>query len=134
MWFTLLTQNTAPIHFEHHSAAQTEFGKPLVVETFTLALGTGQSVVDGSQSVFAHLGWDEIGLSHPVFGGDTISSQSQVLAKRQSRSRPTVGLVTGKTTGYNQNGKIVLMCKRSFMVDKRGHAPAIARLTPEEEK
>ncbi len=90
MWFTLLTQNTAPIHFDHHYAAQTEFGKPLVDSTFTLALVTGQSVTDISQNVFANLGWDEVRLPNPVFEGDTIYSQSEVLEKRESRSRPNV--------------------------------------------
>ena len=69
LWFTLLTQNTAPIHFDHHYAAQTAFGKPLVDSTFTLALVTGQSVSDISQNVFANLGWDEVRLPHPVFPG-----------------------------------------------------------------
>lgn len=133
MWFTLLTQNTAPIHFDHHYAAQTEFGKPLVDSTFTLALVTGQSVIDVSQHVFANLGWDEIRLPHPVFEGDTIYSQSEVLAKRESRSRPNVGIVTVKTTGYNQNGEIVITFKRTIMVYKRGYAPTIGRLTPGQE-
>lgn len=131
MWFTLLTQNTAPIHFDHHYAAQTEFGKPLVDSTFTLALVTGQSVADVSQNVFANLGWDEVRLPHPVFEGDTIYSQSEVLATRESRSRPNVGIVTVKTSGYNQEGKIVIMFKRTIMVYKRGHAPQITRLTME---
>src|SRR5690606_33578726 len=75
IWFTLLTQNTAPIHFDAHYAAQTEFRKPLVDSTFTVALVTGQSVTDISQNVFANLGWDEIRLPNPVFEGDTIYSQ-----------------------------------------------------------
>ena len=131
--FTLLTQNTAPIHFDHHYAAQTEFGKPLVDSTFTLALVTGQSVVDISQNVFANLGWDEIRLPHPVFEGDTIYSQSEVLAKRASQSRPNVGIVTVKTSGYNQDGKVVITFQRTIMVYKRGCAPEIKRLTPEKE-
>ncbi len=129
-WFTLLTQNTAPIHFDHHYAAQTEFGKPLVDSTFTLALVTGQSVTDISQNVFANLGWDEVRLPHPVFEGDTIYSQSEVLEKRESRSRPTVGIVTVRTTGYNQRGTVVITFKRTLLVYKRGHAPSIPRLTP----
>jgi itaconyl-CoA hydratase len=128
MWFTLLTQNTAPIHFDHHYAAQTEFGKPLVDSTFTLALVTGQSVADISQNVFANLGWDEVRLPHPVFEGDTIYSQSEVLEKRESRSRPNVGIVTVKTSGYNQDGKVVITFKRTIMVYKRGQAPQIPRL------
>ncbi len=131
IWFTLLTQNTAPIHFDHHYAAQTEFGRPLVDSTFTLALVTGQSVSDISQNVFANLGWDDVRLPHPVFEGDTIYSQSEVLEARESKSRPTVGIVTVRTTGYNQRGETVITFKRTILVYKRGHAPTIPRLTPE---
>ena len=130
IWFTLLTQNTAPIHFDHHYAAQTEFGKPIVDSTFTLALVTGQSVIDISQNVFANLGWDEVRLPQPVFEGDTIYSQTEVLEKRESQSRPHTGIVTVKTTGYNQDGKIVITFKRTIMVYKRGYAPQIVRLIP----
>lgn len=130
MWFTLLTQNTAPIHFDHHYAAQTAFGKPLVDSTFTLALVTGQSVSDVSQNVFANLGWDEVRLPHPVFEGDTIYSQSEVLEARESRSRPDVGVVTVLTTGYNQEGVVVITFKRTLLVYKRGRAPQIPRLSP----
>ena len=133
IWFTLLTQNTAQIHFDHHYAAQTEFGKPLVNSTFTLALVTGQSVTDISQNVMANLGWDEVRLPHPVFEGDTIYSQSEVLAKRESQSRPNVGIVTVKTTGYNQDRTVVITFKRTIMVYKRGHAPRIPHLEPEQE-
>ena len=129
IWFTLLTQNTAPIHFDHHYAAQTEFGRPLVDSTFTLALVTGQSVTDISQNVLANLGWDEVRLPHPVFEGDTIYSQSEVLAKRESQSRPNVGIVTVKTSGYNQEGQVVITFKRTIMVYKRGCAPHIPRPT-----
>jgi acyl dehydratase len=130
IWFTLLTQNTAPIHFDHHYAAQTEFGKPLVDSTFTLALVTGQSVTDISQNVFANLGWDQVRLPNPVFEGDTIYSQSEVLQKRESQSRPNVGIVTVKTTGYNQDSTVVITFERTMLIYKRGHAPHIARLTP----
>lgn len=130
VWFTLLTQNTAPIHFDHHYAAQTAFGRPLVDSTFTLALVTGQSVTDISQNVFANLGWDEVRLPHPVFEGDTIYSQSEVLAARESASRPDVGIVTVRTTGYNQEGVVVIRFQRTIMVYKRGHAPKIPRFGP----
>ena len=130
VWFTLLSQNTAPVHFDHNYAAQTEFGKPLVDSTFTLALVTGQSVTDISQNVFANLGWDEVRLPAPVFEGDTIYSQSEVLEKRDSRSRPNVGIVTVETTGYNQDGRTVITFKRTIMVCRRGHAPKITRITP----
>lgn len=125
IWFTLLTQNTAPIHFDAHYAAQTEFGKPLVDSTFTVALVTGQSVTDISQNVFANLGWDEVRLPSPVFEGDTIYSQSEVLDKRESKSRPKVGIVTVFTSGYNQSGTVVITFKRTVMVFKRGQAPVI---------
>src|SRR5690606_7168473 len=118
---------TAPIHFDHYYSAQTEFGRPLVDSTFTLALVTGQSVMDISQNVFANLGWDEVRLPHPVFEGDTIYSQSEVLSKRESKSRPNVGIVTVRTTGYNQDGVVVITFKRTIMVYKRGHAPTIPR-------
>lgn len=131
IWFTLLTQNTAPIHFDHNYAAQTEFGKPLVDSTFTLALVTGQSVTDISQNVMANLGWDEIRLPNPVFEGDTIYSHSEVLEKRESKSRSNVGIVTVRTTGYNQDAKVVITFKRTIMVYRRGRAPQIARLRPE---
>jgi acyl dehydratase len=132
IWFTLLTQNTNPIHFDHHYAAQTEFGRPLVDSTFTLALVTGQSVIDVSQNVMANLGWDEVKLPTPVFEGDTIYSQSTVLATRESRSRPDVGIVTVETIGFNQRGTTVITFKRTVMVYKRGHGPSTPRLvTPD---
>ena len=131
-WFTLLTQNTAAIHFDHYYASQTEFGKPLVDSTFTLALVTGQSDTDISQNVFANLGWDEVKLPAPVFEGDTIYSRSEVLEKRESRSRPDVGIVKVKTTGFNQEGTVVISFERTIMVYKKDYAPRIARLSPGE--
>lgn len=122
-WFTLLTQNTNPIHFDHYYAAQTQFEKPLVDSTFTLALVTGQSVTDVSQNVAANLGWDEVRLPSPVFEGDTIYSRSEVLSKRESKSRSNVGIVTVRTQGYNQDGVVVIEFKRTVMVYKRGHVP-----------
>lgn len=128
IWFTLLTQNTAPLHFDRHYAEQTEFGKPLVNSTFTLALVTGQSVTDISQNVMANLGWEDVRLPNPVFEGDTIYSESEVLEKRESKSRPNVGIVTVQTRGFNQDGTPVISFKRTLMVYKRGHAPRIATL------
>ena len=90
-WFTLLTQNTADLHFDAHYASQTEWGRPLVDSTFTLALVTGQSVTDVSQNVMANLGWDEVRLPAPVFEGDTLYSESEVLEVRDSKSRENVG-------------------------------------------
>ncbi len=127
VWFTLLTMNQNPIHFDHAYAAKTEFGKPLVDSTFTLALVTGQSVIDLSLNVMANLGWDEIRLPNPVFEGDTIYSQSEVLSARESKSRPNVGIVQVKTTGFNQDGTVVIEFKRTMMVYKRGHVPETVR-------
>jgi acyl dehydratase len=123
IWFTLLTQNTAPIHFDHAYAALTEFGKPLVNSTLTLALVTGQSVSDVSQNVMANLGWDEVRLANPVFEGDTIHSRSEVLELRASRSRPNVGIVTVRTTGFNQDATEVISFRRSALIYRRGHGP-----------
>jgi itaconyl-CoA hydratase len=131
-WFTLLTQNTNPVHFDHHFAAQTSFGKPLVNSCLTLAIATGQSVSDLSQNAMANLGWDEVRMPHPVFEGDTIYSQSEVLETRESQSRSTVGIVRVKTTARNQDGVVVLEFKRTFMVYRRGYVPS-ARGTPEAE-
>ena len=124
-WFTLLTQNTAAIHFDKHYAAQTEFGRPLVNSTFTLALVTGQSVSDVSQNVMANLGWDHVRLPHPLFEGDTVYSKSEVLQVRRSESRSNVGVLTVRTTGFNQDGIILIEFTRTLLVYRRGHAPTI---------
>ncbi|HUZ87856.1 MAG TPA: MaoC family dehydratase [Candidatus Baltobacterales bacterium] len=130
IWFTLLTQNTAPLHFDHHYASQTEFKKPLVNSCLTLSLVTGQSVTDVSQNVMANLGWDEVRLPHPVFEGDTVYSRSEVLEKRDSQSRPNVGVVTVRTAGFNQEGVEVISFRRTLLVYRRGKSPSIARLKP----
>lgn len=127
IWFTLLTQNTAPIHFDAHYASKTEFKKPLVDSTFTVALVTGQSVTDISQNVFANLGWEEIRLPNPVFEGDTIYSESKVLEKRESKSRKNVGIILVETSGYNQDGVVVITFKRRVMVYKKGMSPLSSR-------
>jgi itaconyl-CoA hydratase len=123
MWFTQLTMNTNPIHIDHHYSAQTEFGRPLVNSCFTLALVTGLSVPDVSQNAVANLGWHEVKLPHPVFEGDTIYARSEVLEVRPSRSRPNVGIVRVRSTGYNQDGVTVIEYERSVMVYRRGHVP-----------
>ena len=126
-WFTLLSMNTNPIHFDHAFAANTPYGRTLVDSTFTLAVVTGQSVIDLSQNVMANLGWDEVRLPNPVFDGDTIYSRSEVLSARESKSRPNVGIVSVKSTGFNQDGKVIITFKRTFMVYKRGHVPPKCR-------
>ena len=126
IWFTLLTVNPNPIHFDAHYAAQTPFGRPLVDSTFTLALVTGLSVTDVSQNGI-NLGWDEVRMPAPVYEGDTIYAQSEVMSARESKSRLDRGIIQVKTTGYNQDGTVVLTFKRSIMVYKRGQAPHIPR-------
>ena len=130
VWFSLLTQNTAPIHVDRHYAAGTEFGRPLVDSTFTLALVTGQSVSDVSENVIANLGWEEVRLPHPVYAGDTVYSESEVLSARPSASRPEAGIVTVRSTGYNQDGVIVITFVRTVMVYRRGYGPASRRPRP----
>ena len=129
-WFSLMTMNPNPVHVDQHYSRKTEFGKPLVNSCLTLALITGESVTDLSQNVFANLGWDEVRMPNPVFEGDTIYSKSEVLEKRESKSRSNVGIVRVKTTGYNQNGAVVMEFKRTFMIYKRGHVPETARVRP----
>ena len=119
-WFTLLTMNTSQMHFNTEYAARSEFGKPLVVSTLTVAIAVGQSVTDLTQNAFANLGWDEIRMTHPVFAGDTLYSESLVLEKRESASRPHAGIVTVKTRTLNQHGDEVCSFKRTFYVYKRG--------------
>lgn len=126
-WFTLLTQAPAPIHFDHHYAGQTAWKKPIVNSTFILALVTGQSVTDLSQNVFANLGWDEVKLPKPVFEGETIYSQSEILSLTDSKSRPDVGIVKVRTTGFKQDGTVVITFKRTMMVFRRGQGPKIPR-------
>ena len=128
-WFTLLTVNTNPIHFDANYAAQTEFHKPLVNSTLTLALITGLTVADVSQYA-VNLGWDEIRMPAPVFEGDTLYAQSEVLNCRESKSRPNMGLVEIKTTGFKADGTVVMTFRRSILVYKRGHAPQIPLPTP----
>lgn len=128
-WFTLLTVNTNPIHFDAHYAAQTEFGKPLVNSAFTLALVTGLSVADVSRYA-VNLGWDEVRMPKPVFEGDTIYAKTQVLSRRESKSRPHMGLVEIKTIGFKQDGTIVMEFKRTILVYKRGRIPQQPDLIP----
>jgi acyl dehydratase len=123
VWFSCMTMNTNPIHFDGEYAARTEFKKRLVNSCFTLSLVTGQSTMDLTMNAVANLGWDEVRLPHPVFEGDTIYARSEVLDARESKSRPNVGIVRVKTAGLNQDGTTVIEFLRTFMVWKRGHVP-----------
>jgi itaconyl-CoA hydratase len=115
VWFTLLTLNTNPIHFDAEYAAGTEWGRPLVDSTFTLALVTGLSVTDVSERA-VNLGWREVRLPAPVFAGDTIRAETEVLDKRESKSRPGRGIVTVRTRGRNQRDEVVIEFERTLMV------------------
>ncbi len=122
-WFTLLSMNPNQLHFNKEFGARTEFGRRLVNSTLTLSIVTGLSVSDISQNVFANLGWDQVRLPNPLFIGDTLYAETRVLEKRESKSRPQVGIVQFKTRGFNQDGKVVISFKRTIMVYKMGAAP-----------
>ena len=115
-WFTLLTMNGHPAHFDHAYAAHTEFGKPLVNSTLTLAIVAGMSVADTSFRAIGNLGWTDIRLVNPVFAGDTLYAESEVLAKRLSASRPGQGIVTVRTIGRKADGPVVITYERSFLI------------------
>ena len=122
IWFTNLTMNTHPVHFDLNYASHTEFGKPLVNSTYTLALIAGMAVSSTSQKAIANLGWEEIKLPAPVFVGDTLYAETEVLGKRESKSRPAASIVRVRHSGKNQNGEPVLHMTRSFFATKRGHS------------
>jgi acyl dehydratase len=123
IWFTLLTMNPNQLHFNREYGARTEFGQCLVDSTLTLAIVTGLSVSDISQNAVANLGWDDVRLHNPVFAGDTIYAESEVLTKRESKSKPYAGILEVKTRGINQQGKVVVTFRRTVMVYKHGNAP-----------
>ena len=120
--FTLLTMNTHPAHFDYEYARKTEFEKPLVCSPLTVALMVGMSVSDCSQKAVANLGWNNIRLTHPLFPGDTLYAETEVLGKRESGSRPNAGIVRVRHSGKNQNGDYALHMVRSFFATKRGHS------------
>jgi len=128
-WFTLLTMNTNQIHFNAPYAERTEFKAPLVVSTLTLAIVLGLSVADTSENAAANLGWGDIKLPSPVYAGDTLWAESEVLNVRESKSRPSCGIVGIRTRGLNQRGDVVIEFTRSFLIFKRD-APEIADMFP----
>ena len=121
-WFTLLTMNQHPLHFDREYGAKTEFGQVLVNSCLTLSVVTGMSVSDISQKTIANLGWDKVRLIGPVFVGDTLYAESTVLAIRESGSRPNQGIVTVESRGMKQDGQQVISFERSMLIPKRGHA------------
>ena len=120
-WFTLLTMNTHPLHFDKEYAAKSEFKRPLVNSCLTLSMVVGMSVSDISQKAIGNLGWNDIKLTAPVFVGDTIYAESEVLAKRESASRPGQGLVTVRTIGKKGDGTQFMSLERTALIAKRGH-------------
>jgi len=120
IWFTLLTMNTHPMHFDEEYAKASEFGQCIVCSPFTVALMVGMSVSDVSQKAIANLGWSDIRLVHPLFAGDTLYAESEVIEKRESKSRPDAGLVTVSTTGRNQHGTVVCTFTRTMLISKDG--------------
>jgi acyl dehydratase len=129
-WFTLLTCNTNQIHFNADYAARSEFRRPLMNSCLTLSLVTGLSVPDISQNVVANLGWDKVTLPAPVFAGDTIYAESEVLETRASKSRPGQGIVRVRTRGYKQDGTVVIEFERTVLVHSRQTTPKEQRPSP----
>lgn len=120
-WFTLLTMNQHPIHFDVEYARYSEFGRPIVNSTLTLAIVAGMSVADVSQNAIANLGWTDVAMPSPVFNGDTLYAETEVLTVRESKSRPTQGVVEVLTSAMNQHGRLVMSFKRIVLVPKLGH-------------
>ncbi len=121
-WFTLLTMNQHPLHFDKEYAAKSEFGQVLVNSCLTVSIITGMSVSDVSQKTIANLGWQEIKLTGPVFIGDTLYAESEVLEIRESKSRPNQGIVSIRTTGKKPTGETVIDFRPAMLIPKRGHA------------
>lgn len=122
VWFTCLTMNTNQLHFNVPYAARSRFGRPLVNSTLTLALVTGLSVAHTSEHAVANLGWSSVRLPRPVFVGDTLWAETRIVSVRDSRSDPSLGIVTARSRGVNQRGEVVIDFERSFLVLKREHA------------
>jgi itaconyl-CoA hydratase len=117
--FTCLTMNTNPVHFDVPFTQSTRFGQILVNSTFTLALVTGLTVSDTSEHAFANLGWTDISLPNPVFVGDTIWAESEITQVRESKSNPSVGIVSMRCRGINQRREVVIEFRRTFMIYRR---------------
>ena len=120
--FTTMTHNPAAIHLDIEYARKTEFGKPLMNSVFTLGLMVGISVGDTTLgTTVANLGMNDVRFAHPVFIGDTLRSESKVIEKRESKSRPDAGIVVFEHRSFNQRGEEVAYCKRSALMKKRTH-------------
>jgi acyl dehydratase len=121
--FSCLTHNPQPLHIDHHFAAQTEWGKPLVNSLFTLGVMIGISVNDTTiGTTIGNLGMTDVRFPKPVFHGDTIRVRTEILSRRESKSRPDAGIVEFKHTALNQRDEIVAECVRQGMMRKRPKA------------
>lgn len=118
-WFTLLTMNNHPLHFDAEYAGETEWGQELVNSLLTISVVHGMTVSDVSYKGIANLGWEEVKLTNPVFHGDTLTAESEVVEKRESKSREGQGIVTVRTRGFNQHDDQVIEFKRSVLVPFR---------------
>ena len=130
VWITNVTMNLNPMHFNEPYAAETEFGQRLVNGLVVIALAVGMSVIDVSQNATANLGYDDVRHIAPVYHGDTIFAESEVVETRESESRTHVGIVTTALRAYNQDGEQVLSLRRTNMILKREHAQPSAAKPP----
>ena len=130
VWFTALTHNTNQMHFNAPYAERTRFERPLVNSCFTLSLVTGLTVPDTSENGTANLEWTDIKLPRPVFVGDTLWAESEILEVRPSSTNDRVGIVRLRTRGVNQRGEVVIEFLRTFMIYRRG-APEAAPIFPD---
>jgi acyl dehydratase len=115
-----LTHNPQPLHLDREAAAKTEFGQPLVNSCFTFSLMIGVSVADTTLgTLVANLGYDALKFPNPVFVGDTLRSETECVATRESKSRPNAGIVTWAHRSFNQRGELVCECTRTALLLKR---------------
>ncbi|BCW89755.1 Bifunctional protein PaaZ [Alphaproteobacteria bacterium SO-S41] len=124
VWFTALTHNPAQLHLDaEYARTETEYGKVLVNSCFTLGLMTGISVGDTTLgTAIANLGWDEVRFPKPLFHGDTVHIETEVLELRESKSRPDAGIVVFMHRCFNQKNELVAHCKRSGLQKKKPKA------------
>ena len=112
-----LTHNPQPLHLDHEAAAASEFGKPLVNSIYTFGLMVGVSVADTTLgTLVANLGYDKLVFPHPVFAGDTLRSETECVAVRDSKSRPNAGIVTWAHRSFNQRDELVCECTRTALL------------------
>lgn len=115
-----LTHNPQPMHLDHEIAAKSEFGQPLVNSIFTFGLMIGVGVADTTLgTLVANLGYDKLTFPRPVFVGDTLRSESECIAVRESKSRPNAGIVTWAHRSFNQRGELVCECTRSALLQRK---------------